>query len=117
MTDPLISEMAMHHASMDNIPQTPKATFQATEILSHASFCIGDRAADRDTDSERSMAACVNAFNAMYGHNLTETEGWQFMVFLKISRSKGGNVRMDDYIDGAAYLALAGECASKGAQK
>lgn len=82
----------------------------AVKILNDAAECIGDRAAERDTDSERSMSATVNAFNAMYGAELTETQGWMFLAFLKASRAKGGTFREDDYTDGAAYFALAGEC-------
>lgn len=71
-----------------------------------------DRAAQRDsTDGERSMAACVNAFNAMFGKDLTETQGWQFMVLLKMARSRN-KFNPDDYEDGAAYTGLAGEAHS-----
>lgn len=82
----------------------------AVSILNDAAECIGDRAAERDTDNERSMLSTVNAFNAMYGTELTETQGWMFLAFLKASRAKGGDFREDDYTDGAAYFALAGEC-------
>ncbi|CAM0102984.1 phosphofructokinase [Vibrio phage 159E36-2a] len=87
-----------------------KPTYSAVSMLNEAAECIGDRAAERDTDSERSMLATVNAFNAMYGTELTETQGWMFQVFLKASRAKNGDFREDDYIDGASYFALAGEC-------
>lgn len=71
-----------------------------------------DRAAQRDNeDGERSMKACVDAFNAMFGHNLTETQGWQFMVLLKMARSRN-KFNSDDYEDGAAYTGLAGEAHS-----
>lgn len=71
-----------------------------------------DRAAQRDSeDGERSMKACVDAFNAMFGHNLTETQGWQFMVLLKMARSRN-KFNPDDYEDGAAYTGLAGEAHS-----
>ena len=82
----------------------------AVKILNDAAECIGDRAAERDTDNERSMLSTVNAFNAMYGTELTETQGWMFMVFLKVSRAKQGDFREDDYTDGSSYFALAGEC-------
>lgn len=84
----------------------------ATSILSTAAATISDRASERDTEAERSMRKTVTAFNAMFGHNLTETQGWQFMELLKMARSTGGSFRLDDYLDGAAYAALAGECAS-----
>ncbi|AUR82527.1 hypothetical protein NVP1152O_045 [Vibrio phage 1.152.O._10N.222.46.E1] len=82
---------------------------KADEILDTAAACIGDRASERDTDEERSMKATVESFNAMYNLELTEEQGWMFMVFLKAARAKGGDFRLDDYVDGAAYFALAGE--------
>ena len=85
----------------------------ATDLLQSAYEQIGNRASERDTESERSMCATVNAFNALYGTNLTEEQGWMFMVFLKAARAKGGNIRIDDYVDGSAYFALAGEAAIK----
>lgn len=78
-----------------------------------------DRAAQRDTNpnpqgtgGERSMAATIKAFNALTGHNLTESEGWEFMILLKLVRGRQGEFRMDDYVDAAAYSGLLGECAS-----
>lgn len=85
----------------------------ATDLLQAAHDQIGERAQVRDTEAERSMEATVNSFNAMYGTNLTEEQGWMFMVFLKAARAKGGRVRADDYVDGSAYFALAGETATK----
>ena len=85
----------------------------ATDLLKSACDQIGNRASERDTESERSMYSTVNAFNALYGTNLTEEQGWMFMVFLKAARAKGGSIRIDDYVDGSAYFALAGEAAIK----
>ena len=82
----------------------------SVSILNEAANCIGNRASERDTDAERSMAATVRAFNGMFGTELTEEQGWHFMTLLKMSRAKGGEYRRDDYVDGAAYFALAGEC-------
>lgn len=89
----------------------------ATEYPAHSFLEKGvqhmkDRAAQRDSaEGERSMAACVNAFNAMFGKDLTETQGWQFMVLLKMARSRN-KFNPDDYEDGAAYTGLAGEAHS-----
>ena len=85
----------------------------AVSILNEASKCIGDRASERDTDAERSMKSTVASFNAMYNLNLTEEQGWMFMVFLKAARAKGGKAQRDSYVDGAAYFSLAGETALK----
>ena len=83
----------------------------ANAVLQEAIRCIGDRASERDQESERSMARCVASFNAMYKLTLTEEQAWMFMVFLKAARASGGSFRLDDYVDGAAYFALAGESA------
>lgn len=83
---------------------------EAQRILKEAADNIDNRAAERDTDSERSMARAVAIFNAYSGRALTETEGWMFMVALKMARSKAGKFQRDDYTDLAAYAALAGEC-------
>lgn len=84
----------------------------ATDILQEATECLTARAVERDKGtSERSMKAAVTAFNSITGHTLTEEQGNMFMVCLKMSRSQGGKVRLDDYVDLAAYAALAGESA------
>jgi hypothetical protein len=84
---------------------------EAPEILIAAADAIGERASQRDAaDGERSMARAVTTFNSLTGHKLTEREGWVFMAILKLSRAQAGRHVMDDYIDGAAYMALAGEC-------
>jgi hypothetical protein len=81
-----------------------------------------DRAEQRDVKhdpgstkpggGERSMARTIKAFNALTGHNLTEEEGWEFMILLKLVRGRQGDFREDDYVDAAAYSGLLGECAS-----
>ena len=86
----------------------------AGTILQNAAAEMQDRAASRDTpEGERSMGRCVKAFNAMFGTELTETQGWQFMELLKMARSAGGEFRLDDFTDGVAYAALAGESESR----
>jgi hypothetical protein len=92
-----------------------KDVVRAPDILTEAAKIIGTRGVERDKgDSERSMQSCVNAFNALTKHTLTEEQGWLFMVVLKMARSQGGCFKLDDYLDGAAYFALAGEAAAKG---
>lgn len=83
----------------------------APEFLQKALDAISNRAAERDQEQERSMARCVNVFNALTGHALSEREGWMFMVCLKAVRAQGGRLQRDDYVDGGAYFALAGESA------
>ena len=84
----------------------------AEHYLQQAAAEMADRAESRDTeDGERSMARAVEAFNSLYGHDLTETQGWQFMSVLKKARGAEGSYREDDYTDDVAYAALAAEAA------
>lgn len=90
---------------------------KAHEILEAGAGHLRDRAATYDKpEGERSMAATVDAFRAVTGHDLTEEQGWLFMALLKAVRSQQGAFRADSYEDGAAYLALAGEAAHEGAR-
>jgi hypothetical protein len=96
----------------DRIVATGAVT--ADEILQRGADHIRDRAATRDQSSgERTMSQVVRAFNVIFGTKLTEEQGWQFMVLLKIVRAANGKVNIDDYEDEAAYAALAAEAALK----
>jgi hypothetical protein len=82
----------------------------AQKILSNAAWHLADRAEQRDCDSgERSMARAIASFNASEGTDLTETQGWRFMIHLKLARATQGKFVVDDYEDAAAYCALAAE--------
>ena len=92
-------------------------------LLHSAASTIVARGKERDTSAdgaqqERSMAATVAAFNAIEGTSLTERQGWAFMQFLKLARAantaRNGRFNADDYLDGAAYAALAAEAAAQG---
>ena len=83
---------------------------KAPEILKAAADHIAQRAASRDLPKgERSMARTCTAFNALTGHKISTHDGWLFMVILKMARATAGAHNPDDYQDGAAYFALAGE--------
>lgn len=85
----------------------------AQDILAAAAATIQQRGAERDRpEGERSMGRAVRAFNALFseeiaanGGLLSETHGWRFMEVLKLARG----ARLDEFVDGAAYVALAGE--------
>ena len=62
------------------------------------------------------MPKIVAMFNALTGHELTPAQGWKFMACLKLARSEQGEHREDNYLDGAAYFALAGEEAGENEQ-
>lgn len=83
----------------------------APEILQRAAEHLQQRAEQRDTpDGERSMSRVVEAFNVLTGNAISERDGWLFMVVLKLARATNTETGLaDDYEDGAAYFALAGE--------
>lgn len=84
----------------------------AARILRHAADLVEQRAAQRDQpNGEKTMAATVKAFNAIYGTTLTEVQGWHFMELLKMVRSAYGVYVPDDFEDKVAYAALAAEAA------
>lgn len=81
---------------------------RADEVLEMARAIMLKRGRLRDSGSERSMQRIVNVFEALTGNKLTEVEGWTFMVVLKLCREQTGS-DIDNWIDGAAYMALAAE--------
>ncbi len=85
----------------------------ANDILLEAAKQIDRRAEQRDLGSERSMARAVELFKVITGATpivMSETEGWIFMVCLKLARASAGSFCLDDWLDAAAYCALTAEC-------
>ena len=94
-------------------PQTPGVT--APQLLEKAASHMRDRAATYDSpDGERSMAKTVEAFNAITGRDLTETEGWLLLQVLKEVRLfQRPGYHADSAEDCIAYAALKAESKSK----
>lgn len=89
---------------------------KAVKILNEAVAIMAERGKSYDKsggEAERSMPKIVAMFNALTGHELTPEQGWKFMCCLKLARSEQGEYREDNYLDGAAYMALAGGEASE----
>ena len=85
---------------------------ESDDILRAAIDAQIERANSRDLpNGERSMRRAVEVFNALEGASLTEAQGWRFMAVLKLARATAGGFNLDDYVDGASYVALAGEAA------
>lgn len=72
-----------------------------------------ERGKTRDAEQERSMNRAVAIYKAMTGIELTESEGWKFMLALKFARMAQGGFHFDDYVDAVGYSALLAECVSK----
>ena len=93
-------------------PLVQADTPRAVQILNEAVAIMAERGKSYDKsggEAERSMPKIVAMFNALTGHELTPEQGWKFMCCLKLVRSEQGEYREDNYLDGAAYMALAGE--------
>ena len=83
----------------------------ANGLLMAAEATLQQRGNDYDQpQGERSMAHCVRVYNAITGQQMSEREGWLFMMALKLARAQKGAPKADTYIDMSAYGALLGEC-------
>ncbi len=90
----------------------PPQLTTAAEILKTGIDVQESRGVERDApDGERTMGKIISAFNILEGTELTETQGWRFMVVLKLARAVNGALNIDDYVDMASYSSLAGESA------
>lgn len=106
-------EVEPAYSQFPSEPSESPKIYPAHEFLEKAGETMKARAQLRDAAAgERSMAKIVATFNALTGHTLSEAEGWEFMVLLKMVRGRQGKFNDDDYTDGAAYFALLGECES-----
>ena len=82
----------------------------ATQIISEALFAIEERSKDRDNGPERSMDRAVTIFNAATGLGISESDGWLFMICLKLARHKNGQgYNHDHFVDVAGYAGLLAE--------
>jgi Domain of unknown function (DUF6378) len=83
----------------------------AGQFLDHARTLQENRAATYEQPGgERSMEKTVKAFNAITGHALTESEGWLFMVALKLVRGESGKApHRDSAEDLVSYSSLYAE--------
>ena len=83
----------------------------AIELLHLAADIMQERGKDYDQpNGERSMARTVAAFNTITGRDITETEGWAFMLLLKLVRQHQAQAwHKDSGRDAIAYAALMAE--------
>lgn len=109
------ANLVEHYELQGRTADTPKAV----QILNEAVAIMAERGKSYDKsggEAERSIPKIVAMFNALTGHELTPEQGWKFMFCLKLARSEQGEYREDNYLDGAAYMALAGEEAEAGSE-
>ena len=97
---------------MSTQPTDTEATPTASELLAVAARTLGERGADYDPNKaagERSMLAVVQIFKELAGKEITEQEGWLFMVALKLARIKTSPAKRDSHVDLIAYVSLYSE--------
>lgn len=84
---------------------------QAPDLLRNAAAHLENRAAVYDSPSgERSMRNTVALWRVLTGRHMSETEGWLFMLCLKLVRARATDKpHTDSWEDAIAYVALAGE--------
>jgi hypothetical protein len=100
-----------HGAELWKPPIGKAPAFSAPDLLDVAAGHMRDRAATYDKpEGERSMGATVQAFNAITGRDLRESEGWLLMTLLKMVRSETrDSPHRDSVEDLIAYAGLYGE--------
>lgn len=85
-------------------------SFQAQIFPQMALDRMEKAAIERDAPGgERSMQKTVDIFRAYTGIELTEEDGWRFMICLKMAREIQGMPKPDDYVDLIGYSSLLGE--------
>lgn len=83
----------------------------ATDYLHNAAAIMEERGKQYDqAGGERSMGKCINAFNTITGHELSEAEGWLLLQLLKDVRQwQRKGFHRDSADDCIAYAALKAE--------
>lgn len=83
----------------------------AGQLLEKAASIMNERGKQYDKpEGERSMGACVFAFNIITGHDLSEAEGWLLLQILKDVRQwQNPGYHQDSAEDCIAYAALKAE--------
>jgi hypothetical protein len=90
----------------------------AVAILDEVKATLMARAADNDVgDKERLMERIVHIFTVITGKDMSEEEGWLFMVSLKLARLEVNKSNRDNWIDAIGYMALLGEYEEKEVEK
>jgi hypothetical protein len=87
----------------------------APEIATKAAELVGGDRAESHGDMHQHFAHVAALWSAYLklDRPLTVADVPHMMALLKIARTKSGSLNVDDWIDGAGYLACAGEVSTK----
>lgn len=83
------------------------------EILEAAAKCVTDSRARDHGSAEENFSLIAQFWSAYLGITVLPHDVGNLMALLKIARGKANPTHDDSYVDGAGYLALAGELARK----
>lgn len=98
----------------DIVTSFDPASFDAAEILKRAIATLHERGKYHDSGRERSMDRAVKIFGGItQDGEPTVSDGWLFMIALKLARMQGGEYNPDDYVDLICYAALLAESAAE----
>jgi len=90
-------------------PHQAEEGITAQSVLQEAIDAISDRAPYRDANGKKTFELASEIFGKITGHDLDEHDACMFLASIKLARSQQGEFHVDDFVDAAAYISLAGE--------
>ena len=87
---------------------------RAEKILMQAGSLIAGTRNDQHGERKQNFRTIAELWSPLLGIKVTPAQVALCMALLKIARAKNGAFNIDDYIDGAGYMALAGDIGDDG---
>lgn len=84
------------------------------EILRTAENYVTKDRADTHGNMEDNFATIAEYWTIHLGYKVTPIDVGVMMALLKMARVKASTQHLDNYVDGAGYLACAGELSTRG---
>lgn len=84
------------------------------EILRTAESYVTKDRADTHGGMEDNFSTIAKYWTTHLGHKVTPVDVGVMMTLLKVARIKSGTQNIDNYVDGAGYLACSGELSTRG---
>ena len=94
-------------------PPLDRTLLRAEVLRTAERYVTKDRAATHG-DMEDNFATIARYWSTHLGVAITSLDVSVMMTLLKIARIKNGREHLDNYIDGAGYLACGGELSQRG---